>query len=279
MDLAQGIQKNHDMGEEKRRKTRTQKLIEANPFCCFCGGTRSATSADHIPPIQMFDLRQRPSGLECPACDNCNNRMGAIELIPCLIGRVHPDVASQAKKDEVQKLFDGVKANFPGLLESMWIDSDAQKATLTNLDQSLDNGDLRIGDAVNLAVRAFIAKLSLGLHWSITGRIVPSSGVVAVSWYSNFDRLSGRLSQDLFSHLGQPMTLQQGSKGVFDQFTYQYGLVPTGDAGLYVSTFRSSFLGAGFVYEDASEMLKSAKEHALRPGLWPTVTDIVDLIP
>jgi hypothetical protein len=39
----------------------------------YCGGMNEATTIDHMPPITIFDHRQRPRGLESSACKPCNS--------------------------------------------------------------------------------------------------------------------------------------------------------------------------------------------------------------
>jgi hypothetical protein len=44
--------------------TRFQRMQIEQPWCVYCGGIASGTSADHGPPRIAFDFKRRPKGLE-----------------------------------------------------------------------------------------------------------------------------------------------------------------------------------------------------------------------
>jgi hypothetical protein len=66
------------MSPQTRRKRRF--LLE-HPFCCFCGGTRPATTIDHVPPKVCFPVGLCPEGFEFPACKQCNNGTSKFDTI------------------------------------------------------------------------------------------------------------------------------------------------------------------------------------------------------
>jgi hypothetical protein len=61
------------MGEAKRKRRRHAAVLAAHPWCIYCGGIHPADTIEHMPPIAMFDDRQRPRGLEFSTCRECNN--------------------------------------------------------------------------------------------------------------------------------------------------------------------------------------------------------------
>jgi hypothetical protein len=75
------------MGEAKRNRSATQKLIERYPFCCFCGGVRPSMTREHMPPKSLFDNSHRPDKLVMPACDECNGGTSTADLTAALVSR------------------------------------------------------------------------------------------------------------------------------------------------------------------------------------------------
>ena len=56
------------MGEAKRRKKLSARILEKHPFCCYCGGNERATTIDHVPakivfPYKRAPIRSRSTGL------------------------------------------------------------------------------------------------------------------------------------------------------------------------------------------------------------------------
>jgi hypothetical protein len=80
-----------------------------------------------MPPIMMFDGRQRPKGLEFPICLECNNGTSQSDQVASLLGRVYPDSGSEQQQYEIKKLLRGVSNSVPGLLEEMQIGRAGQK--------------------------------------------------------------------------------------------------------------------------------------------------------
>jgi hypothetical protein len=75
------------MGEAKQKRSATQKLIEQYPFCYFCGGTRAATTREHMPPRSLFENSYRPDKLVMPACADCNKGTSTADLAVAIVSR------------------------------------------------------------------------------------------------------------------------------------------------------------------------------------------------
>lgn len=88
-----------------------------------------ATTIEHMPPIQMFEGRQRPAGLEFPACHACNNQTGHSDLVASLLARSFPDSNTAIQRTDMLKILSAVANNVPGLLEEMHISRAAEKLT------------------------------------------------------------------------------------------------------------------------------------------------------
>src|ERR1700747_540666 len=75
------------MGEAKRKRSATQRLIAEFPDCCFCGGLRRTATREHMPPTSLFDNSHRPDGLVMPACEECNKGTSKADLAVALLSR------------------------------------------------------------------------------------------------------------------------------------------------------------------------------------------------
>jgi hypothetical protein len=93
------------MGEASQRKRRMHARLRAQPWCIYCGGVNEATTIDHMPPITIFDQRRRPRGLEFSACEPCNSGGRVAEKIVGLVTRMYPDLANDAGRQELKRLY------------------------------------------------------------------------------------------------------------------------------------------------------------------------------
>jgi hypothetical protein len=123
------------------------------------------------------------------------------------------------------------------------------------------------GPLVNRAVGRFGAKLALALHYRITARIVPTSGGVALRWYTNWDHATQRFPADVAANLGPPSTLQQGSKSVEGQFAYASQAATDAPMSAHLATLRYSIAIIAFVAHDVADLnVAEAEQQVWRPG-------------
>ena len=207
--------------------------------------------------------------MEVPACDPCNAATRLDEQVAAMIGRVYPDTSTAEEELEIQKILKAIHNNNPGLLEELQ-PSRRQEDRLPKVDDGLPHG---VGGALNCqgpllnrSIKTFGAKLGFALHYVVAGRIVPKHGGIAVMWYTNFDRITGRMPNELFRYLGPPETLRQGRWNVGNQFEYAYAVPETGGTAAYFSTFRQSFAVLSWVSEDATELEGPEPVDICRPG-------------
>jgi len=85
--------------DDKDERHRGQQEIAG--FDRQAGGI-GADTIEHMPPIQMFRLRQRPKGMEYPACRGCNN--GSQHLHPCC-GDVFPSENYEAPRSWTERAY------------------------------------------------------------------------------------------------------------------------------------------------------------------------------
>ena len=82
------------MGQSKAKRKSQAALLASRPGCIYCAGAAIATTIEHMPPISLFEGRQRPKGLEFPACEACNNGTGHSDLVAAMLARTWPDAKS-----------------------------------------------------------------------------------------------------------------------------------------------------------------------------------------
>jgi hypothetical protein len=232
------------MGESKAKKRAHSAILEACPWCIYCGS--AATSIEHMPPRIMFLARQRPKGLEFPSCQPCNEGTRLADSVAALIGRVYPDGDPQ----EAKGLLRSVKNNIPGLIEEMHIGA--------------AGAFLRVnGPLVSMHMQTFAAKLGFALYYALTKQIVPKAGGVAARWFSNVERLEGKFPECAFKYLPPPQTLKQGKLEVSDQFVYQWRMAEGNRMGLFFAYFRLSFAVFAVVANNES-LLEIETAHPMR---------------
>jgi hypothetical protein len=103
------------MGEAKRNKSATQRLIEQYPSCCYCGGLRASTTREHMPPKSLFDNSHRPDKLVLPSCNECNNGTSTADLTAAMVSRWAYDNSIQEQADHT-KLAQRIKKQAPEIV-------------------------------------------------------------------------------------------------------------------------------------------------------------------
>ena len=91
------------VAQAKARQRAHAKLLAAHSRCIYCAGAKPVTTVEHLPPIMMFNQRQRPKELEFPTREGCNHGTRLTDLVASLLGRVYPDPKNDPNKKELQK--------------------------------------------------------------------------------------------------------------------------------------------------------------------------------
>jgi hypothetical protein len=232
-------------------------------MCVFCGGDSPATTIDHVPHRAIFLGRRRPAGLEFAACNQCNGGFADTDIVAALMSRISVGTDTEEDRGELGPLFRQAERRVPGLL------ADLRPAFGRRAREIVQPGEthqvVEIGEIVREHLRAFGAKLVLGLHHARTGRIVSNGGAIAAHIFTNADWITGRMPSELTGWSREPRTLVQGRQAVGDQFSYDWAAEADGSVALYIAVFRNSFAVAGFVADDANSVsdLQAAKEGVL----------------
>lgn len=244
------------MGQSKVKRQTHAALLARGPGCIYCAGETVATTIEHMPPISIFEGRQRPKGLEFPACEACNNGTGHSDLVAAMLARTWPDDGSETQRKDVAKIIRAVGNNVPGLLTEMMPGRAAEKLERKRNNLPNDVHLFRAGSILTRHILTFAAKLGFALHYEANGVCLPAVGGALVMWFSNLQALNGQIPQDLFNLLPSPSTLQQGKESVADQFACSYA-TGAGDHMLYFASFNNSFAFGGVTASDRSLILEA----------------------
>lgn len=231
------------MGEARARRRAHAAILEKSPWCIYCGGETPANTIDHMPPIQMFLARQRPKGLEFPACNDCNQGTRHADLVAALMGRMYPDAKGESAQQEVKKLLSAIANNIPGLLEEMEVGRAGQKLARRRIpNMPHDGGVLRAnGPIVTRHMKMFGAKLGFAFHYEAHKTPIPIAGGVQPMYFTNVNAARGELPMDLIALLPEPKTLEQGSRTVSEQFKIFVGLNRRASPQCILCSIQSSF--------------------------------------
>ena len=203
------------MGQANAKRKSQATLLASSSGCIYCAGAAIATTIEHMPPISLFEGRQRPKGLEFPACEACNNRTGHSDLVAAMLARTWPDGKSQTQQKDVAKIFKAIANNIPDLLHEMNPGRAGEKLARKRHNLSKDVYPFRAdGPLLTRHILTFAAKLGFALHYDAKGSPIPVAGGAQVMWFSNLQAMKGQIPKFLFDMLPSPSTLQQGAKSV-----------------------------------------------------------------
>lgn len=247
------------------KPNRLQKLQAEQPWCVYCGMTNRGTTIDHMPPIAMFDMRQRPQGLEFLACDPCNHGSKGLDQLMSLLTRSYPDADTPEAKVETRQLMTAVSNNFPGVLEEMKPSRLQVKRGRRVAKDGLAGVFNASGPIIGNAILRFGAKVGLALHFEKTRSALPPSGGVFVKCYTNYDLFRNAIPSDILPLVGPPRTLRQGRKTTEGYFEYASG-TDDGPLVMHYVTFRLSLSYLLFSTADGESLKEAPPGNLFRPG-------------
>lgn len=256
-------------GEAKRKRKLRNEILAGSPPCIYCGDT--ANTVDHFPPRITFALKQRPKGLEFPACDACNRGGKDDEQIAAFMVRTYPDPKTKPESEELQRIVRSISNNFPDLMLEIWPEQRHQIALSQNRhllpkDAHALNAS---GPLLNRAILSFAAKLCCAIRFEVTKTFISKSGVIEVRWMSNYQAFIDDYPPALKKLFPVWATLQQGRMSVVDQFRYASTFHPNKPLSFHMGVFREAFVVYGIAADDASYLSFTEgpdKMTAFRPG-------------
>ena len=170
------------MNQKLGRKSRDKASIMASgERCIYCGDP--ANRLEHMPPIGMFRKRDRPSGMEYPSCDACNNGTSAADSVASFIARIDQQGGmGDWRTQEAIAQRGMLEAIAPGFIselfhedkaEDQWIQKDGvlQRFTVVRADGLLTKAYLNV----------FSAKLAMAMYREHIGEALPLDGAVQTS--------------------------------------------------------------------------------------------------
>ncbi|MCA6104752.1 hypothetical protein [Bradyrhizobium australafricanum] len=260
------------MGEAKLRMRTFAEMLANSKGCIYCAGQNTATTIEHMPPRAAFVGKQRPKGLEFPACEACNTNTKSSDLVASMLARLWPDSTTDIQQRDIRKLLSAVANNIPELLREMELRRGAEKLARKRHNLPADTHPLHVGPLLNAHLETFAAKMGFALHYEVYGTPIPMDGGVQPMWFSNVQALNDQIPNELFEMLPSPSTLRQGRKNVEGQFLYSYALAERGHM-LYFATFNKSFAIAGVTANDRSVNLEKHKDRfpIVLPGQFRTM--------
>jgi hypothetical protein len=238
------------------------------PHCVYCGGPNE--TVDHIPPIAMFDGRDRPPGLEFPCCRACNGGSKDTDAVIALLSRIYPDAATDPAMADLRKYGASVSRNMPDILLEMRASRNQERRALSDARvAAVAAGVMNVGGPlVSAHLVKFGAKFGLAMHSIATGNHVPPEGGVTSAIFSNMDVVKGSFPAQIVACFGTPQTLEQGIKRVGEQFQYNVVKIEGSNASAAFAMLRASFFFFTFSAEDVTKLsiAERAGARLFRPG-------------
>lgn len=209
------------MGQANRKKITQKRMVEAAPRCVYC--SRVPTTVEHMPPLMLFDGRQRPSGLVFPACSECNNNTKGADVAAAFLSRIDKSGPATFWNSQAgRNLLATFKRDSP-LAYSEFMHVPKRNVLLKNDAGILLKSVEMRADGPNLRnhINAFSAKIAMALFHEHTGKALPDDGIVQAAWFANHG-LSNEHAEAMLKILPIHGELKQGQFSVWDQFAYRY---------------------------------------------------------
>lgn len=242
------------------KKTRKQRLLEQNPFCCFCGGVVPSEEEDHIPPRSFFVRREWPEGYSFGACAHCNRESKNSELVAAFYVRWMDHNDENYVPTELQKLLDGVRNNHPEALPRLDLRGNEIRRALKQVSVEMPDGAF-LEDASVVGVpkealphmKVFARKLTCALFAKETGGAVDLSAKMFTRW----TQFHAKAIPQVIAHLNQAMPdVRIGERNrqiLRGQFSYMVGWNPQAGVFGFLAQFGKSIFVLGAVSTNPSD--------------------------
>jgi hypothetical protein len=257
------------MGEAKLKKTATQRLLAQYPDCCFCGGTRPATTREHMPPKALFDSSHRPDKLVMPACGDCNRGTSTADLVASVVSRWAYNAAAQENEDH-RRLVAQVRRQAPELAAEWTKPIDRAKARqhLENYGVHVphDAGLVTIGPLTITQLNLFAHKVVLGLYFEHFRRFLPNNGRLCAYWRSKEDFAQAGIPPVLLEMMKRYGTLEQGKWNAREIFEYRFEINEADGLFACLARLRSALFICGFVAGDVEQVTEDEENGWIKPS-------------
>ncbi len=268
------------MGEAKRKKSATAKLIEQFPACSLCGGLRASATRDHIPPKAVFDNSHRPDDMVMPACVECNGGTSTADLVASIICRWNYNADAQELADS-SRLSARLRKQCPEIIRE-WTKHD-KTARERGRQHLLRNGvyvptDAGIASVGNISIKhlnLFSYKIALGLYFHHFHEPLPNTGLVSAIWRTKEDFAKSGIPKELMDIFPKYAKLQQGKWDTSKDFEYRYDF--NSAEGLFgcLARFRTGLYITGFAVKDTGTIPIEVIEE---DGDWIRPSDLLAIL-
>jgi len=265
------------MGQAKLKLSATAKLLAEFPHCAICGGTKSASTREHMPPKALFDNSHRPDKLVCPACHDCNKGTSTSDLIASMVSRWGVNESDQSYADH-SKLSTQIKRQAPEVVQE-WLSMDDPSQQILARRHLERHGVpvpaeatmTTIGPLTIRQLNIFAHKTTVALHFEHFRKPLPVEGRVHAIWRSKEDFALG-VPQELIELLPGYATMTQGKWNLAEIFEYKFSTNMTeGLFGCFVR-FRQGLFVLGFTVLDE----RTLRGPPVVDGDWISPSTILD---
>ena len=240
--------------------SRKARFLSEHPLCCFCGGTRPATTLDHVPPKACFPRGFWPEEFEFPSCNPCNNgtsKHDAIFGYYSMLLAFNEDNRTPADLERLEKLRDDIARRCPDALPDP-----ASRQPIYRADHIITPSPVAISvstkPAVNEAIKTIGEKLAHALYYREMKRIMTSDHRFFASTY----QLQRAGTEDLTAFLKRLLPdLRIGRRSNIrkygNRFAYMSGCKPKEDLFLFAAQFGYGLVCWGMVLGPGMELSES----------------------
>lgn len=226
-------------------------------MCCYCGGTRSTASIDHVPPTAYFVNKQRPNEWEVPACKTCHDSFAVHDAFFALMSRLNLSAfdGERATDRALKNIISSSNHKYSEVL-TIWATQSKKKWRLVNgvmqpfifvpLDHWL------IHDCINFT----LARFSAALFYAFSGKALPLGSRIVTGWQSNDDRMQGKVADEVIAKLGEYKFPKMGKAGYSDQFECRYLIEKDEIEAAFAFNLHRAWVGYGFVTKGIPEKLR-----------------------
>ena len=257
------IRANGTMGQAKVKNRSTLDFALKFPRCSLCGGDRTTTTREHMPPRSLFDNKHRPDKLVMPACLECNKGTSTADLTASLISRWAIESSPESQTDH-RKLAAQARRQAPELVNE-WLSRDnpiqqigaRQHLARFGVNAPPNAKFATIGPLTIRQLNIFSHKVALALYFEHFGKPLSNDGRVQAIWKTKEDFFRNGVPYELLELMGKYGTLTQGRWNASETFEYRYDL-HTSD-GLFgcFARLRQGLFVLGFAIADARMLVDS----------------------
>ncbi|WP_425999680.1 hypothetical protein [Caulobacter sp. DWR1-3-2b1] len=255
------------MGEKSRRKA---AFLSAHPLCCYCGVAPSK-EPDHMPPRVLFKRREAPEGFEFPACVPCNRATRGIEQVVAFYARALDQDDKNLDVDELRKLINGIRNNYPHLMPKVDLSANEKRAALRHRGDAVppgqfldDLGIIMLPIEVGPMIDAFAAKLAKALYYREVVKTLPLDFVVYTRWFDFMHKAAGATIQNMSAILPNRKIGSRSNTDIGQQFEYVWGRSDDGLTFGFTAQLGSSIFLVGVAVHEKIDQFRDIEDESER---------------